>query len=195
MGLLVLRYAEAPICGRSSARRPGSLLISSPRLVSANSLRISATRCRLPSCVICSACRPRIIVTLVFGAHDNTRHQFGNAMVAFAGHPAQWAMLARHPELGAQAAEEVLAQDAPLYAGLLVADHLKLGAHLNPGWDAELARRRIEWLGLDPKQKAGTLSGGQRAQLALSLAVAKRPELLILDEPVLEPQRCRRPGG
>ena len=77
-----------------------------------------------------------------------------------------------------------LAQDAPVYAGLPVADHLKLGAHLNPGWDAELARARIERLDLDPGQKAGALSGGQRAQLALTLAVAKRPELLILDEPV-----------
>ena len=72
----------------------------------------------------------------------------------------------------------------PVYAGLPVADHLKLGAHLNPGWDAELARARIERLDLDPGQKAGALSGGQRAQLALTLAVAKRPELLILDEPV-----------
>jgi ABC-2 type transport system ATP-binding protein len=77
-----------------------------------------------------------------------------------------------------------LAQDAPLYAGLPVADHLKLGARLNPGWDAELARGRMGRLDLDPRQKAGTLSGGQRAQLALTLAVAKRPELLILDEPV-----------
>jgi ABC-2 type transport system ATP-binding protein len=77
-----------------------------------------------------------------------------------------------------------LAQDAPVYAGLSVADHLGLGAHLNPGWDAELARSRIERLGLDPGQKAGTLSGGQCAQLALTLAVAKRPEVLILDEPV-----------
>ena len=77
-----------------------------------------------------------------------------------------------------------LAQDAPVYAGLPVADHLKLGAHLNPGWDAELARARIKRLDLDPGQKAGALSGGQRAQLALTLAVSKRPELLILDEPV-----------
>ena len=77
-----------------------------------------------------------------------------------------------------------LAQQAPVYAGLSVADHLRLGAHLNPGWDGELARRRIERLDLDIDQKAGTLSGGQRAQLALTLAVAKRPELLILDEPV-----------
>ena len=77
-----------------------------------------------------------------------------------------------------------LAQDAPVYAGLSVADHLRLGAHLNPGWDAEMARRRIDQLDLDPGQKAGKLSGGQRAQLALTLALGKRPELLILDEPV-----------
>ncbi len=77
-----------------------------------------------------------------------------------------------------------LAQQAPVYAGLSVADHLRLGAHLNPGWDGTLARERIERLRVDPGQKAGTLSGGQRAQLALTLAVAKRPELLILDEPV-----------
>jgi ABC-2 type transport system ATP-binding protein len=77
-----------------------------------------------------------------------------------------------------------VAQDTPTYAGLSVADHLRLGAHLNPRWDAALARRRIEQLSLDPKQKAGRLSGGQRAQLALTLALAKRPELLILDEPI-----------
>ena len=59
-----------------------------------------------------------------------------------------------------------------------------MGAWLNPGWDSELAVRRIGRLGLDLRQRAGSLSGGQRAQLALTLAVAKRPELLLLDEPV-----------
>jgi ABC-2 type transport system ATP-binding protein len=77
-----------------------------------------------------------------------------------------------------------VAQDTPTYASLSIADHLQLGAHLNPGWDGKGALRRIEQLGLDPKQKAGKLSGGQRAQLALTVALAKRPELLILDEPV-----------
>jgi ABC-2 type transport system ATP-binding protein len=77
-----------------------------------------------------------------------------------------------------------VAQDTPTYGGLSIADHLRLGAHLNPSWDGALARTRIERLGLDPRQRAGKLSGGQRAQLALTLGVAKRPELLILDEPV-----------
>jgi ABC-2 type transport system ATP-binding protein len=77
-----------------------------------------------------------------------------------------------------------VAQDAPTYAGLSVADHLKLGARLNPGWDDALARDRIGRLGLDPARRAGKLSGGQRAQLALTLGIAKRPQLLILDEPV-----------
>jgi ABC-2 type transport system ATP-binding protein len=77
-----------------------------------------------------------------------------------------------------------VAQDTPTYAGLSIADHLRLGAHLNPRWDDMTARRRIDRLGLDPRQKAGQLSGGQRAQLALTLGLAKRPELLVLDEPV-----------
>jgi ABC-2 type transport system ATP-binding protein len=77
-----------------------------------------------------------------------------------------------------------VAQDTPTYSGLSVRDHLQLGARLNPTWDQGLAADRIETLGLDPTQRAGKLSGGQRAQLALTLAVAKRPELLVLDEPV-----------
>jgi ABC-2 type transport system ATP-binding protein len=77
-----------------------------------------------------------------------------------------------------------VAQDTPTFSGLSVADHLRLGAHMNPGWDSDLAERRIEQLGLDPGRRAGKLSGGQRAQLALTLAVAKRPEFLVLDEPV-----------
>jgi ABC-2 type transport system ATP-binding protein len=77
-----------------------------------------------------------------------------------------------------------VAQDTPVYAGLTVAEHLRLGAKLNANWDTELALRRIAQLGLDPAQKAGRLSGGQRAQLALTVATAKRPQLLIFDEPV-----------
>ena len=86
---------------------------------------------------------------------------------------------------GAQLAKVgFVAQDTPTYAGLSIADHLRFGAHTNPGWDQQVADDRITKLGLDPSQKAGKLSGGQRAQLALTIAIAKRPELLILDEPV-----------
>ncbi|GLX94558.1 ABC transporter ATP-binding protein [Herbidospora sp. NBRC 101105] len=77
-----------------------------------------------------------------------------------------------------------VAQDTPVYAGLTVQDHLTLGAKLNTTWDARLAEDRVAELGLNPNQKARRLSGGERAQLALTLGLAKRPELLILDEPV-----------
>ncbi len=77
-----------------------------------------------------------------------------------------------------------VAQETPVYAGLSVVDHLKLGRRMNARWDAELAARRIRELKLDPRRKAGRLSGGQRAQLALTMALARRPDLLILDEPV-----------
>jgi ABC-2 type transport system ATP-binding protein len=77
-----------------------------------------------------------------------------------------------------------VAQDAPTYAGLTVEQHLKIGAGLCSGWDEEFAAARIAKLDIDPRQKAGSLSGGQRAQLALTMAVAKRPELLVLDERV-----------
>jgi ABC-2 type transport system ATP-binding protein len=95
-------------------------------------------------------------------------------------------VLGGHPGSGPAQLAKVgfVAQDAPTYAGLSIADHLRFGAHTNPGWDRQLADDRITKLGLDPSQKAGKLSGGQRAQLALTLAIAKRPDLLILDEPV-----------
>lgn len=77
-----------------------------------------------------------------------------------------------------------VAQDPPLYSGLSVRDHLHLGSSMNPRWDRDLAVRRMSQLGIDPRQRAGKLSGGQRAQVALTIAIAKRPEFLILDEPV-----------
>ena len=87
-----------------------------------------------------------------------------------------------------------VAQDAPVLPSLTVAEHLRLGEALNPGWDVDLAVERIGELDLDPGQRAGHLSGGQRAQLALTVAMAKRPELLVLDEPVasLDPLARRK---
>ena len=77
-----------------------------------------------------------------------------------------------------------VAQDHPLHRRFTVRETLKLGRRLNPSWDDDAANARIERLGLPLDRKIAKLSGGQQTQVALTLAVAKRPELLILDEPV-----------
>jgi ABC-2 type transport system ATP-binding protein len=76
-----------------------------------------------------------------------------------------------------------VAQDMPLYRGLSVADMVHLTRNLNRQFDDPYAHRRLADFGIDLKQKAGKLSGGQRAQLALTLALARHPKLLVLDEP------------
>jgi ABC-2 type transport system ATP-binding protein len=78
----------------------------------------------------------------------------------------------------------LLAQDHPLYLSFSVADLLTFGRKLNPRWDDALARARVKKLGIPLDRPAGKLSGGQQAQVALVLALAKRPDLLLLDEPL-----------
>jgi ABC-2 type transport system ATP-binding protein len=77
-----------------------------------------------------------------------------------------------------------VAQDTPLYKNLSVADMIYLTRRLNRRFDQPYAHARLDELGIPPKRKAGKLSGGQQAQLALTLALARRPRLLVLDEPV-----------
>ncbi len=77
-----------------------------------------------------------------------------------------------------------VAQDAPLYRHLPAGDMLRLAANLNLNWDHQRAVGRLAALGIPLTRKVGALSAGQRAQLALTIALAKRPELMVLDEPL-----------
>jgi ABC-2 type transport system ATP-binding protein len=77
-----------------------------------------------------------------------------------------------------------LAQEIPLYRRFTAEDHIRAGAHLNRRWDASSVRTRLAGLSIPPDRPVGKLSGGQRAQVALALTLAKRPRVLLLDEPV-----------
>jgi ABC-2 type transport system ATP-binding protein len=77
-----------------------------------------------------------------------------------------------------------VAQDTPMYKNLSARDMLHLTRNLNRRFDQQYAEGRLGELGIPLKRRSGKLSGGQQAQLALTLALARRPRLLVLDEPM-----------
>ncbi|MFI7641603.1 ABC transporter ATP-binding protein [Nonomuraea sp. NPDC049400] len=76
-----------------------------------------------------------------------------------------------------------VAQDKPLYESFTVAEMLTFGRRMNTRWDAAAADR-LAGLGIPLERKVSGLSGGQQAQVAVTLALACRPDLLVLDEPL-----------
>jgi len=96
------------------------------------------------------------------------------------------AVLGGHPAGSPAALNGIafVAQDAPLYRNFSAGDMLHLTRNLNQQFDSGFARTRLDELGIPLNKKAGKLSGGQQSQLALTLALARRPRLLILDEPL-----------
>ncbi|ANP53420.1 ABC-2 type transport system ATP-binding protein [Streptomyces griseochromogenes] len=130
---------------------------------------------RLPAGRVCALVGPN-------GAGKSTLLALAAGLIApsegsitvLGGHPAH-----ARPSIG------YVAQDKPLYPQLTVAETLRMGADLNPGrWDAATAERVVAGGDLDHGARIRSLSGGQRTRVALALALAKRPELLLLDEPM-----------
>jgi ABC-2 type transport system ATP-binding protein len=135
----------------------------------------------------CSVSVPRGHITALVGPNGAGKTTLLKILAGLSAPSAgEVAVLGRTPRQTGEFMDSIgyLAQDVPLYKRLSTADHLEIGAHLNRNWDATGARARLAALRIPAGRPVGKLSGGQRAQVGLSLALAKRPQLLLLDEPV-----------
>jgi len=135
----------------------------------------------------CSLAVPAGHVTALVGPNGAGKSTLLNLAVGLAA-PSEGGLtvLGGHPPGSPAALDGIafVAQDTPLYKNLSAADMLHLTRNLNRHFDQAHAEARLGELGIPLKRKAGRLSGGQQAQLALTLALARRPRLLLLDEPV-----------
>ena len=135
----------------------------------------------------CSLAVPAGHVAALVGPNGAGKSTLLNLAVGLTAPSAGEVTVLGHLRAGSPAALDgiaFVAQDTPLYKTLSVADMIYVTRSLNRRFDQPYAQARLEDLGIPPKRKAGKLSGGQQAQLALTLALARRPRLLVLDEPV-----------
>jgi ABC-2 type transport system ATP-binding protein len=135
----------------------------------------------------CSLAIPAGHVAALVGPNGAGKTTFLNLAVGLVGASAGVVTVLGGRPAGSPAALDgiaFVAQDAPLYKTLSAADMLHLTRNLNRRFDQAAAESRLAEFGIPLKRKAGSLSGGQQAQLALTLALARRPRLLVLDEPV-----------
>jgi ABC-2 type transport system ATP-binding protein len=134
----------------------------------------------------CTLAVPRGRVAALVGPNGAGKTTLLHLAVGLIGPTTGTIRLLGQPSGGAGLLERVgfVAQDAPLYRDFTVADLLTLGRKLNRRFDDRLASERLGQLGIPLDRRVGSLSGGQHAQVALVLAIAKRPELLLLDEPL-----------
>ena len=132
---------------------------------------------RLPAGCVCAVVGPN-------GAGKSTLFSLAAGLEV----PTEGALEALGEQPGAVRARiGYVAQDKPLYPQLTIAETLRAGAELNPArWDADAAERIVAGGDLNPRSRVRSLSGGQRTRVALALALAKRPELLLLDEPMAD---------
>ena len=135
----------------------------------------------------CTLAIPAGRVTALVGPNGAGKSTLLNLAVGLTGPSAGAVTVLGGRRAGSPAALDqvaFVAQDTPLYKNLTVADMIWLTRGLNRRFDQRYAMARLDELGIPARRKAGRLSGGQQAQLALTLALTRRPRLLVLDEPV-----------
>jgi ABC-2 type transport system ATP-binding protein len=135
----------------------------------------------------CTLAIPAGHVTALVGPNGAGKTTLLNLAVGLAAPTAGFVTVLGGRPAGSPAALDgiaFVAQDMALYKNLSAADLLHLTRNLNRRFDQGFALARLGELGIPPKRTAGQLSGGQQAQLALTLALARRPRLLVLDEPM-----------
>jgi ABC-2 type transport system ATP-binding protein len=135
----------------------------------------------------CSLAIPAGHVVALVGPNGAGKTTLLNLLVGLAAPSAGVVTVLGGRPAGSPAALDAIAfvaQDTPVYRNLSAGDMLHMTGNLNRRFDQPFARARLAELGIPLKRRAGKLSGGQRAQLALTVALVRRPRLLVLDEPV-----------